>query len=101
MLLGQKLVVHTDHLNLVHKNFNSDRVLRWRLFLEEYAPDLRYIKGSKNVVADALSKMERSADVYDESLEMFYSITCFAANKTKEEISYDQHPVSYEKLEIA
>jgi hypothetical protein len=55
ILLGQKIKVHTDHENLTYKNFNSDRVMRWRLYIEEYSPDLQYIKGTHNVVTDALS----------------------------------------------
>jgi hypothetical protein len=31
--------------------------MRWRLFIEEYSPDLRYIKGTNNVAADALSRL--------------------------------------------
>lgn len=58
ILLGQKLIVHTDHKNLTYKSFNSDRVIRWRLILEEYGPELRYIKGSKNIVADSLSRLD-------------------------------------------
>ena len=57
ILLGQKLIVHTDHENLTYKHFNSDRVMRWRLFIEEYSPDLRYIKGELNIAADALSRL--------------------------------------------
>ena len=31
--------------------------MRWRLILEEYNPELKYIKGESNVVADALSRL--------------------------------------------
>jgi hypothetical protein len=55
ILLGQKIIVFTDHKNLTYKIFNTDRVMRWRLILEEFGPDLNYIKGEKNVVADSLS----------------------------------------------
>ena len=47
ILLGQKIVIHTDHKNLTDANFNTDRVIRWRLIIEEYDPDLRYIQGPK------------------------------------------------------
>lgn len=57
ILLGQKIVVHTDYKNLTYAKFNANRVIRWRLIIEEYEPDLKYIKGSKNVVADALSRV--------------------------------------------
>ena len=58
ILLGQKIIVYTDHQNLTYKTFNTDRVMRWWLILEEYGPDFQYIQGSKNVVADALSRIE-------------------------------------------
>jgi hypothetical protein len=34
---------------------SSDRVYRWRLLLEEYGPEIIYIKGIDNTVADAIS----------------------------------------------
>jgi hypothetical protein len=55
ILLGQQLIVHTNHENLTYKHFNSDRVMQWRLYIEEYSPNLPYIKGTGNVAADALS----------------------------------------------
>ena len=57
ILLGQIIKVHTDHKNLVHESElkTSQRVMRWRLLLEEFGPEIVYIKGPKNVVADALS----------------------------------------------
>ena len=55
ILLGQKIVIHTDHKNLTYANFNTDRVIRWRLIIEEYGPNLKYIEGPKNIVADCNS----------------------------------------------
>jgi len=59
MLLGHRIIVRTDHKNLTHPDTNhvSDRVLRQRLLLEEYGAEIEYIKGDKNVVADALSRL--------------------------------------------
>ena len=34
--------------------FNTDRVLICRLILEEYGPDIEYIQGNTNIVADAI-----------------------------------------------
>jgi len=48
ILLGQQLRVYTDHKNLTYKSFNTDRVLRRRLVLEEFSPELVYIKGGNN-----------------------------------------------------
>lgn len=62
ILLGHEIVVHTDHQNLTYQHFNTERVMRWRLILEEYGPELRYIKGTQNVVADALSRLEMMSD---------------------------------------
>ena len=58
ILLGQQITVYTDHMNLTYKTFNTERVMRWRLILEEYSPNIVYVKGEKNIVADALSRLE-------------------------------------------
>ena len=57
ILLGQKIRIYTYNKNLTCNNFNTDRVLIWRLILEDYGPNIEYIKGEKNIVADALSRM--------------------------------------------
>ena len=55
ILIGQKSRIYTGHKNLTCKNFNNRRVLIWRIILITYGPDIEYIKGEKNIVADALS----------------------------------------------
>ena len=35
ILLGQQIKILTGHENLTYKKFNSDRVMRWRLYIEE------------------------------------------------------------------
>ena len=60
ILLGHQITVYTDHKNLTYNIFNTERVVRWRLILEEFSPELKYIKGENNVIADALSSLEMS-----------------------------------------
>jgi hypothetical protein len=57
MLLGQTVKVYTNHKNLTQDALGStsDRVYRWQLLLEEFAPGIVYIKGMHNTVADAIS----------------------------------------------
>jgi len=59
ILLGQQLRVYTDHKNVTYKSFNMDCVLRWRLVFEEFTPELVYIKGENNVIADALRCLDK------------------------------------------
>jgi len=62
ILLGQKLKIFTDHKNLTFTKFNTERVMRWRMVLEEYYPELIYLKGKHNIVADALSRLDLIPD---------------------------------------
>ena len=36
----------------------SDRIVRWRLLLEEFGPEFQHVAGKDNVIADALSRLE-------------------------------------------
>ena len=79
ILLGQKIRIYTDHMNLTYKNFNTDRVLRWRMVLEEYSPELIYIKGTKNIVADALSRLDNGEyEPKSPQEELFLTANCLA-----------------------
>ena len=90
MLLRSEFHIHADHKNLTFKNFNTQRVLRWRCFIEEFSPKLYYIPGPENVLADNLSRLDRMPDLASplqimdeeskelskelEDLDSFYSI---------------------------
>ncbi|GKT29538.1 DDE-type integrase/transposase/recombinase, partial [Aduncisulcus paluster] len=57
-LRGCKFTLHTDHANLLWMSAaKSRKVQRWWTFLAEFEFDIVHIKGSSNVVADALSRV--------------------------------------------
>ena len=68
ILIGQKITVFTDYKNFVHESElkSSQRVIRWRLLLEEYGPEIVYIKCHKNIVTDALSRLPKQGDIVDD-----------------------------------
>jgi hypothetical protein len=96
ILLGQKIKVHTDHENLTYKNFNSDLVMRWKLYIEEYSPELQYIKGTHNVVADALSLLDMNETPLEDTQESFLGfLECFGS-KQPDETNF--HPLNFKHL---
>ena len=40
--------------------------MRWRLLLEEYGPEIEYIKGPKNVAADSMSRLTKQGNIVDD-----------------------------------
>jgi hypothetical protein len=86
--------------------------MRWRLVLEEYGPELRYIKGEENIVADRLSRLEmmafsmthvlrqmpnsaiRSLYAYDEIPNELFMAEMFAS--TNDEVH--DFPISYKTI---
>ena len=52
MLLGAELHIHTDHNNILNIGDSSQRRLGWISYVDEYGPELHYVKGSANNVAD-------------------------------------------------
>jgi hypothetical protein len=87
MLWGQDIKVYTDHKNLTRDDLDltSDRVYHWRLLLEEYAPEIIYIKGIHNTVADAILQLD-----YDPKLNKTNEYSHATIGMEPEELSVQQ-----------
>ncbi|KAG0441667.1 Transposon Tf2-6 polyprotein [Dictyocoela muelleri] len=59
LLLGSKITVYTDHANLIHENNISNRINKWKIALMDFNYTLKYIKGSENIIADKLSRLNK------------------------------------------
>jgi hypothetical protein len=84
MLWGQDIKVYTDHKIFTRDalGLTSDRVYRWQLLLEEYAPKIIHIKGIHNTVADAILQLE-----YDPKLNRTNEYTHAMLGVEPEELS--------------
>jgi hypothetical protein len=60
MLLGAELHVHTDHKNILSICDSSQQSLCWISYVDEYGPELQYVGGPHNVIADTFSRLLRS-----------------------------------------
>jgi hypothetical protein len=61
ILLGYPIIVFTDHKNNTFNGLKAtDNVLLtcWLLLLEEYGVKFEYLQGKKNLVVDALSRLD-------------------------------------------
>ena len=61
-LYGSKVYLYTNHKNLTFKTFSVQRILWWRLFVDQFECELLCIPGKENILADCflrLPKMEK------------------------------------------
>ena len=60
-LYGREFTLQTDHQPLIYLNkckVSNSRIMRWALFLQPYSIHIEAIKGSENVGADYMSRIE-------------------------------------------
>jgi hypothetical protein len=61
----------------------GERVMRWRLLLEEYGLELHYIKGENNIVTDALSRLGMVKEPITETLATEQATTLYMGDETE------------------
>jgi hypothetical protein len=70
--------------------------MRWRLYIEEYSPELQYMKGTHNVVADALGRLDINENPLEGTQESFLGLLeCFGLKQPDET---DFHPLNFKHL---
>ncbi|GKE52130.1 reverse transcriptase domain-containing protein [Tanacetum coccineum] len=71
-LVLSKTIAHTDHSALRHlfkKQDAKSRLIRWILLLQEFDIEIKDIKGTENVAADHLSRIEKDETSDDSEVD--------------------------------
>ena len=95
-LIGKKFIIQTDHKPLVYilnpnmqlKRDISPRLLRFAVKMMQFDYEIRHIAGSKNVVADSLSRSPDHETVHVP--QVHFSQACISADILKSETNNDR-----------
>jgi hypothetical protein len=86
--------VNTNHTKITYAKVTSDRVMRWRLLIEEFGPEFRHIKGKHKLIGDALPRLELDDSSEESNLKKATAL-CVAAIISRTEIINDDLSPTY------
>ena len=94
ILFGYQIWVYSDHKKLVHAATvsQSQRVMRWRLILKEFGPDIKHISGEDNVVVDAISRFPTTNTGQSEQRTAVQDPTSKALDEEEQLVLEDDEP---------
>ena len=82
------MVIYLEYILIIKyltcKTFNTDRVLKWQLILDNYGLDIEYIKGEKNIVSDALSRIPLNGNEENTQKSIYQKEIMSEINDTEE-----------------
>lgn len=70
-LRGKPFILQTDHNNLRWIEASEvPKIVRWRIYLQSFVFKIEHIPGSKNSLADALSRLLMVEDIFSDKLDV-------------------------------
>ena len=80
-ILGCHVIIHTDHAAIKYLMAKKDaklRLIRWVLLLQEFDLEIKDNKGSNNVIANHLSRLEKLTEEEKRiEIEFFFPMRSF------------------------
>lgn len=107
-LFGNQFKLYTDHkpLTFIKTCMKNNRILNWRLELENYQYSVEYKQGKSNVVADALSrKTELPTEVNLQNINMTETVHSadtsgdFFIKSSERPVNYYHNQIIFEKCD--